>query len=194
MTRKPRFALLAAALALLPAAAAAQVEVDTIDSDPMLPVAAAEPAEPPKPAFGYISYNTALRAMAGYAEACAQLDTLKARYADEARRAAKEFNSQYEEFLDGMEGYPQSILRKRQSELQEQLKSNVDFGRESRRLLAEAEKDIFAPLHARLKAAIATVGRQQRLAFIINTDDNACPFIDSSLGENVTLRVIDMLK
>ena len=46
MTRKPRFALLAAALALLPAAAAAQVEVDTIDSDPMLPVAAAEPAEP----------------------------------------------------------------------------------------------------------------------------------------------------
>ena len=120
--------------------------------------------------------------------------SIKARYAGEARRAADEFNSQYEEFLEEQSGYPESILRKRQSELQELLRRNVDFRAESDRLLASAEKEVFEPLHRRLRKAISTVGRQQGLAFIINIDDNACPFIDSSRGENVTLMVIDMLK
>lgn len=185
---------LVAVLAAVSVAARAQVEVDTLAVDPMQPVAGPPAARPPKPAFGYVSYSTALRAMRGYAEAEARLDTLKARYAAEAKRAADEFNSQYEEFLDGQSGYPESILRKRQSELQELLKRNVDFRAETARLLSSAREEIFAPLHRRLNRAISTVGRQQGLAFIINIDDNACPFIDSTQGENVTLMVIDMLK
>lgn len=183
-----------AVLAVLSAGARAQVEIDTLAADPMQPVAVPQAEEEPKPVFGYVSYSTALRAMRGYAEAVARLDTIKARYAGEARRAADEFNSQYEEFLEEQSGYPESILRKRQSELQELLRRNVDFRAESDRLLASAEKEVFEPLHRRLRKAISTVGRQQGLAFIINIDDNACPFIDSSRGENVTLMVIDMLK
>ncbi len=194
---KRSLAILAFATAAVGSAAQPAAQADTVaatDIDTFVPVAADTAAEPPKPQFGYISYATALRSMSGYAEAQARLDTLRSRYGAEAHRAAEEFNSQYEEFLDEQDSYPQSILRKRQTELQELLKRNVAFSDESRRLLAEAEKDIFAPLHERLRAAIRTVGRQQRLAFIINIDDNACPFIDSSLGENVTLMVIDKLK
>lgn len=183
-----------ALLGLVPLGAGAQVVVDTLAADSMI-VVNDEPAKAaPGCRFGYISYETALKAMPDYKTAMSRIDELKAKYADEARRVADEFNVKYEEFLDGQAGFPKSILQKRQSELQELLNRNIAFKEESERLLESARKDIFAPLHRKLRTAIRTVGRQNGYAFILNIDDNACPFIDSSKGENVTLTVIDMLK
>ena len=132
--------------------------------------------------------------MPGYAAAGKRLEELKAKYDAEAGRVAEDFNAKYEEFLEGQAGFPESILRKRQSELQELLERNVAFKEESRRLLQAAERDIYAPLHRRLREAIRTVGRQNGYAFVINIDGDACPYIDTSVGDNVTLMVIDMLK
>lgn len=185
---------LMALLAALPLCAGAQVEVDTLAVDSMVVVTDEGHEHRPVLRFGYVSYETALKAMPDYATASKRLAELKAKYDDEARRVADEFNAKYEEFLDGQAGYPATILHKRQGELQELLERNVAFRQESRRLVESAEKDIFAPLHRRLRAAIRTVGRQNGYAFVINIDGNACPFIDSSMGDNVTLMVIDMLK
>ena len=171
-------ALLAALLCGLAQAAGAQIEIDTVAVDSMVVV-----TEAPKPApplrFAYISYATALKAMPGYAAAGKRLEELKAKY---------------EEFLEGQASFPESILRKRQSELQELLERNMAFKEESRRLLQAAERDIYAPLHRCLREAIRTVGRQNGYAFVINIDGDACPYIDTSVGDNVTLMVIDMLK
>ena len=144
--------------------------------------------------YGYFSLDSVFTAMPEYAVAQKNLADLRAKYDEEMKRAEDEFNAKYEEFLDGQAGYPATILHKRQGELQELLERNVAFRQESRRLIESAEKDIFAPLHRRLRAAIRTVGRQNGYAFVINIDGNACPFIDSSMGDNVTLMVIDMLK
>lgn len=172
----------------------AQAEADTVAASTAVSEVAGVNGERVKPRFGYVSYSTALQAMPEYEAAQKSLASLRGKYAAETKRAEDEFNSQYEEFLDGQGSYPRSILHKRQSELQELLKRNIAFKEESQRLLAAAENDIFAPLHRKLKAAIATVGQQNGLAFIINIDDNACPYIDSALGENVTLMVIDLLR
>lgn len=187
-------ALLAALLCAAGHAARAQIEIDTLTADSMVVVDDVDAEAPAALRFGYISYQTALEAMAGYAAAGRQVEELKAKYEAEAQRAADEFNSKYEDFLDGLAGFPESIRRKRQSELQELLQRNVAFRAEADRLLRAAERDVYAPLHRRLRQAIRTVGRQNGLAFVINIDGNACPFIDSAQGENVTLMVIDMLK
>lgn len=135
--------------------------------------------------FGYLSYDSLLHAMPEYAAAAAQLSTLRAKYEAEAKLGEEEFNSKYEAFLEGQRDFPPTILQKRQSELQEMMDKNIAFRDESRRLLKSAESDIFAPLRARLTAILKEIGEERGYSFIINTDSNACPFINAAQGENI---------
>lgn len=63
------------------------------------------------------------------------------------------------------------------------------FKQEATRLLQQAEVDAMAPLKARLNQAIAKVGAQKALAFILNTDNNAAPYLNPELGENVSAAI-----
>jgi outer membrane protein len=102
------------------------------------------------------------------------------------KRAEEEFNKKYEEFLEGQHEFAVSIRNKRQSELQELMEKNMAFKQEARRLLKNAEADAMKPLHEKLKAVLAKVGQQQGLAFILNTDGDALPYVDPAQGEDVT--------
>lgn len=136
--------------------------------------------------FGYLSYDEALKAMPDYAAAGKQLQELRARYDAEVRRSEEDFNSKYEAFLEGQKDFPPTILQKRQNELQEIMDKNIAFKEESRRLLRDAEREIYAPLHAKLAAILKEIGQERGYLFIINTDVNACPFINTALGEDIT--------
>lgn len=151
-------------------------------------------SQPSGPAFGYLSYDSVLHAMPAYATVMRQLDELKAKYEAEAKRVESDFNKKYEEFLEGQRDFPQTILQKRQSELQELLDRNILFREESRRLLTEAERDLLAPLHARIAGALRAIGEERGYAFIINTDGNACPFINPAQGENISSEVSERLR
>ena len=108
--------------------------------------------------FGYLSYEAAFQAMPEYATMQAGLAQLREKYEAEQKRVENDFNRKYEEFLDGQSSYPQTILQKRQAELQEMLDRNIAFKKESQRLLAAAETEAKAPLKARLNQAIQQVG------------------------------------
>lgn len=151
-------------------------------------------SQPSGPAFGYLSYDSVLHAMPAYATVMRQLDELKAKYEAEAKRVESDFNKKYEEFLEGQRDFPQTILQKRQSELQELLDRNILFREESRRLLTEAERDLLAPLHTRIASALRAIGEERGYAFIINTDGNACPFINPVKGENISSEVSERLR
>lgn len=151
-------------------------------------------SQPSCPTFGYLSYDSVLHAMPAYATVMRQLDELKAKYEAEAKRVESDFNKKYEEFLEGQRDFPQTILQKRQSELQELLDRNILFREESRRLLTEAERGLLAPLHARIAGALRAIGEERGYAFIINTDGNACPFINPTQGENISSEVSERLR
>ncbi|NPD91026.1 OmpH family outer membrane protein [Xylanibacter muris] len=135
--------------------------------------------------FGFLSYDSALQSMPDYALAQRQTAALRSKYEQETQRVEREFNQKYEQFLEGLRDFPQTILQKRQTELQELLTKNIAFKEESRRLLAKAEQDIFAPLHARLSAVIKEIGTKRGYSFILNTDNNSCPFINPLQGEDI---------
>ena len=105
------------------------------------------------------------------------------------KRASDEFNLKYEAFLDGLKDFAPAIRIKRQAELQELMEKNMAFKQEATRLLQQAEADAMAPLKARLNQAIAKVGAQKALAFILNTDNNAAPYLNPELGENVSAAI-----
>ena len=144
--------------------------------------------------FGWLSYETALKSMPQYAIVQQQMSNLRAQYQAETKRVEDEFNRKYEEFLEGQREFPKTILQKRQTELQELMEKNIAFRDESRRQLAAAEQEAMQPLKTRLNEVIAEIAGQQQLALVINTDANACPFIDPTMGLNIDQLVQDALQ
>ena len=142
--------------------------------------------------FGYLSYSEAIKAMPGYAEMQKSLAELKQQYANETKRSEDEFNQKYESFLEGQKDFAPSILKKRQYELQELLNNSVSFKKEAARLLEQAEADMYAPLKKRLNEILRQVGRERGYAFILNTDNDAVPYIDSASGEDISTLVRNM--
>ena len=88
-------------------------------------------------------------------------------------------------FLVGQLDFAPSIRHKRQAELQELMEKNMAFKEEAKRLLKEAEGNIYKPLRDKLTAALQRVAKEKGLAFILNTDNDAVPFIDPTTGFNV---------
>lgn len=136
--------------------------------------------------FGYFSFDNVLKSMPDYVMAQRSIDNLRQKYDAEIKRAEDEFNSKYEEFLDVQKDLVPAILRKRQAELQEMMQKNINFKNESQRLLKQAEADAFAPVKNKLYNALTKVGQAQGYAFILNTDGDACPYVNPEMGEDAT--------
>ncbi|MCR5472123.1 MAG: OmpH family outer membrane protein [Prevotella sp.] len=135
--------------------------------------------------FGYLSYDLALKSMKEYATVQMRMDSLRSAFNAEMQRVEDEFNRKYEDFLDGQKDFPRTILLKRQTELQEMLQKNVAFKQQSVQEMKDTEAQLMAPLRIHLNEAIATIAREQGLALVINTDANACPFIEPAMGVDV---------
>lgn len=144
--------------------------------------------------FGYFSYELALKAMPGYSVAQQKLSDLRAQYNAELQRVEQDFNTKYEEFLEGQREFPETILRKRQTELKELLERNIAFKNESRRELEKAEAEVMAPLKERLNEVLNSIGLEHGFAVIVNTDANAAPFVHPLMGEDINQMITDALK
>ena len=144
--------------------------------------------------FGYLSYETALKSMPDYAIVQQKLADLRQQFQNETLRVEDEFNRKYEEFLEGQREFPQSILQKRQMELQELMDKNLAFKENSRKELEKAEQDLMAPLKIRLIEVLGKIGRERGYAFIIDTDVKALPFINPTMGHDLNQQVQDALK
>ena len=143
--------------------------------------------------FGYLSYDLALKSMKEYATVQMRMDSLRSAFNAEMQRVEDEFNRKYEDFLDGQKDFPRTILLKRQTELQEMLQKNVAFKQQSVQEMKDTEAQLMAPLRIHLNEAIATIAREQGLALVINTDANACPFIEPAMGVDVNEIVVKKL-
>lgn len=139
--------------------------------------------------IGYFSYKAILENMPDYVNAMIGMETLKKQYEDELKTASDEFNEKYELFLDQQNMLDEPIRQKRQADLQSLLDRNTQFRNESMRLLKQAEQDALAPVKQKLNKAIQSVGYSGAFLLIVNTDSEACPYIDSSSAEDVTAKI-----
>lgn len=140
--------------------------------------------------FGYLSYDSVMHRMPDYAVARQNIKSLKENYDAEMKRVEDEFNTKYEFFLQDQRSLAPSILQKRQAELQELMEKNLAFKEKATQLLKQAEAEALAPIRKKVDAAIGQVGERLGLAFVLNTDNNAAPWLNPSLGEDVTEAVL----
>ena len=197
-------------LAVFPLLCKAQEPVgipDTIAAGPSLtdmPSEVVNVPDVPKPAeeaplitqllqIGFLSYDSALATMPDYALVQARHQELRQAYEAELKRVEDEFNQKYEAFLEGQRDFPRTILLKRQTELQQLLQHNLDFKRQGQKDLRKAEQEAVAPLRKKLDEAITQVARKNGLVLVVNTDSNACPFIDPEMGVDVQDAVEQLL-
>ncbi|MBF1500341.1 OmpH family outer membrane protein [Prevotella pallens] len=137
--------------------------------------------------FAYFNYTEVLKSMPEYAAATRSINDLRAKYDAETTRSENDFHTKYEEFLEGQRNFAPSILKKRQAELQELLDKNIAFKKEANRLIEQAEQQIYAPVHAKLKKTIAKMAQESGYAFILNADNNALPYVNNMVGEDITV-------
>lgn len=136
--------------------------------------------------FGYISYGQILKELPEYAQATQELAILKAKYEAEAQKGEEEFQRKFVDFLQGQKDFPQAIMQKRQGELQALMDNGIAFRMKAQELIAQAEKELMQEAHKRLKRALLEVGVEYGYGYILNTDDNNCPFINPVIGFDVT--------
>ncbi len=143
--------------------------------------------------YGYLSYDSVMIAMPEYAEFKTNMAQLREQYEAEQKRVENDFNMKYEEFLDGQANFPQTILQKRQSELQEMLDKNIAFKKQSQKMLNDAEASMLDAIKTTINMAVNTVAQERGYAFVLNTDKEAVPFINPAMGEDITEAVKQLL-
>ena len=132
-------------------------------------------------------------AMPEYAEFKTNMAQLREQYEAEQKRVENDFNKKYEEFLDGQATFPKTILQKRQSELQEMLDRNIDFKKQSLKMLNDVEANLMNNIKTAINTAVSIVAQERGFAFVLNTDKEAVPFINPAMGEDITEAVKKLL-
>lgn len=143
--------------------------------------------------FGYLSFRQVMEQMPEYAKARQDLVTLKQKYEQEALRGEEDFQRKFVEFLQGQKEFPQTIMQKRQLELQNLMDNAVSFRTQVGKLLEQAEQDLMAETDKKLRHAILEVGVEQGYGLVLNTDGNSCPFINPLAGVDITAFVLQKL-
>lgn len=144
--------------------------------------------------FGVISREAVLKSIPDYLKVDQEMEKLKADFEAEAKRSADEFNAKYETFLNEQRNYAPSIMRKRQVELEEMMRSNENFRIESHKLLREARQEALRPLQDKINEAIRQVSIQQGLLFVLNADADRVPYYLEGVGIDITEAVKQAIK
>ena len=144
--------------------------------------------------FGYFSYDESLASMPEQESVRKRIGDLRSQYERELNNAEQEFNKKYEEFLEGQRSFAPGIFKKRQAELTDMMQRNIAFKEEAKERMANAETDAIAPLKEKLSSVVAKIARDRGYAFVFNTDNNALPYINSNLGEDITQAIMTELR
>lgn len=136
--------------------------------------------------YGFLDYRAVFESMPEYAAAQKSLEEIKTKYDAETLHNEEDFRRMYLDFLQGQKDFPQTIMLKRQKELQNAMERGIKFRNEISELLTKAQIELETPVIAKLDSAIKLVGIEKGYEYIMNTDAHAFPFINANMGEDIT--------
>lgn len=143
--------------------------------------------------YGYLSYDAVLRGMPEYAEAQLAMGELVKKYEAEASYNEMNFKRLFAEFLEGQKEFPQSILLKRQRDLQEAMEKGLAYRQSADSLLHVAKEELMLPLRQRLDSAICNVALERGYECVVNSDTRSHLFFSPGVAEDATPFVVEKL-
>ena len=164
--------------------------VQSVPAVPVRPISAAV-SQPVK--FGFLSYQQVLVALDGYEDVQKTIAGLRQAYEQELARSEEIFSKQFAEYVEGQKTFPDNIRLKRQKELQQTMEQSLQFKQEAKELLQKKEDEVVDRLRERLNRAISEIASERGYAFVLNTDNNAFPFVNGAMGEDITNELLNRL-
>lgn len=139
--------------------------------------------------IGYYSTQAVLAADAAYQKSMKDIEKLRQQTKDELTAAQKDFTEKYELFLEQQADLDDVIRQKRQADLQELLNSNEKFRDEALQRIKDAEEAANTSAMQRIKDAISKLTQNEQFIIIIDTDKEACPYINPAFSEDITTKL-----
>ena len=140
--------------------------------------------------FGHFSRSGAVKELPQYRKATEEYETLKKRCRDEVERNEQELTRLYVAFLEGQSSFPEPILRKRQSELQQMVDNSVAFRGQLKQWLAAARDSLYQPSYKVVDEAMKVVCEVYSLDYAIDTDAGVYCYINPQRGIDITDAVL----
>lgn len=144
--------------------------------------------------FACFSYEMVIVEMPEYQQMKDSLARFQTAINAELQRMENDFNSKYEDFLEGQKDFPSIIRQKRQNELQEMINRKVAFQLEMQQTYKEVEQSLASSIRQKVNKVIQKIGSTHHYAFVINTDGDLCPWMDPSQFIDVTSQILKALK
>jgi len=142
--------------------------------------------------FGYIDFDRTLHEMNEYKIADIVYKDIVAGYEAEIERNDKEFYRQYVEFLHSQGHLSNTILLKRQKELQQLSDNSLEFKKKQKELLAADRDSLMAPVKEKLDKAIKDVADILKLDYVIDSSAKGFLYIGEN-GVDITKQVYGIL-
>lgn len=140
--------------------------------------------------FGHFSRNRVVNELPQYRKATEEYEALKKRCRDEVERNEQELTRLYVAFLEGQSSFPEPILRKRQSELQQMVDNSVAFRGQLKQWLAAARDSLYQPSYKVIDEALKVVCEVYSLDYAIDTDAGVYQYINPQKGMDITDAVL----
>lgn len=144
--------------------------------------------------YGYISRKTLLNELPEMKAAQQQIDSLRRQYEAEVHHNETEFRRQFSEFLQVQKNLSEPILRKRQGDLQVAMERSLAFRKQAETVLKEAEAKLLMLVQERVDAAIRVVAGERGYELVVDTDQQAFPYLAPALSEDATAFVREKLQ
>lgn len=144
--------------------------------------------------YGFCNRRAIIEAQPEYAVVLEQMETLKKQYEGEIEYNEADFRRQFQEYLYGQKEFPQTILLKRQRDLQLAMEKGIAFRAEVDSLLRQARTDLLRPIEAHVDAAINAVAAERGYDYVVDTENGAFLYLNPRLSEDITLYVEEKLR
>lgn len=136
--------------------------------------------------FGHFSRNRVVNELPQYRKATEEYEALKKRCREEIERNEQELTRLYVAYLEGQSSFPEPILRKRQSELQQMVDNSVAFRTQLKQWLVEARDSLYQPSYKVIDDALKVVCEAYSLDYAIDTDAGVYQYINPQKGMDIT--------
>lgn len=143
--------------------------------------------------IGFFSMQDLLNTDVKYQEAIANAQVLKQQYANEQKIAEQDFKEKYELFIEQQGDLAKSIRAKRQSDLQALLERTEKFREETKQLIQKSEDEALSSAKIRISEAIRKVAETGEYLLIVNSDSEACPYINPNYSIDITEMISSVL-
>lgn len=143
--------------------------------------------------YGFLSKKALIALLSETTKTKAQVDSLRSKYEHEVQYNEASFRRLFSEYLQVQKNLPETILLKRQGDLQTAMERSLAFRREAEALLKKTETELMKRIEDRVDAAIRAVGNERGYDFIVDTDARTHPFLNPTKWEDVTSFVKEKL-